>query len=65
MVFAGDRERQARQDAAPVDPHRARAAGTLVASLLGACEIEMFAQRVEQAYSRLDGQLALHPVEPQ
>src|SRR2546421_5119100 len=54
MAFAGDRKRQACQDTSPVDPDRACAAGPLVATLLGADKIQVFAQGVEQACARIE-----------
>src|SRR5215217_3577432 len=47
-ALEGGGERQARQDAPPVDEHRAGPALPLVAALLRAGEREPFAQRVEQ-----------------
>jgi hypothetical protein len=63
MAFAGDGQRQARQDASPIHPDRARAAGALVAALLGAGEVEALAQRVEQADPRLDPHHLSHTID--
>jgi hypothetical protein len=63
MAFAGDRERQAGKHASPVHPDRARAAGALVAVLLGARQIEVLAQRVEEADTRLDPQDVLDTID--
>ena len=46
------RERQARDDAPAVDQHRAGAALAVIATLLGAGQVEMLAQRVEQGRPR-------------
>src|SRR2546421_11168056 len=54
MAFAGDRKRQACQNTSPVNPERACAAGPLVATLLGAGKIQVFAQGVEQARARIE-----------
>ena len=43
-----DGEREAGIDAPSVDQHRAGAALAVIAALLGAGEVEMIAQRVEQ-----------------
>ena len=50
------RERQAREDAAAVEQHRARAALAVVAALLRAGDAELVAQRVEQGRPRVDGE---------
>src|SRR3954470_24846255 len=47
-----DRQREAGEHPPPVDPHRAGPAGALVAALLGAGEIQVLAQRVQQADPR-------------
>ena len=47
-----DCQRQAGIDAAVIDQHRAGAALPVIAALLGAGEIEMVAQRVQQRYPR-------------
>ncbi len=52
-----ERERQAGEHRAAVDHHRARAAVALVAALLGADEIEIVAERLEQRAPRVDGEL--------
>ena len=49
-----DRERQAGIDPPPVDQHRAGAALAVIAALLGAGQVEMVAQRVEQRRPRRD-----------
>src|SRR4029453_7731932 len=54
MTLAGNRQRQARQDPSPVHPDRARAAGALVAALLGARQTQLLAERVKQADTRLE-----------
>ena len=48
------RERQAGVDAAAVDDHRAGAALAVVAALLGAGEVQVLAQRVEQRRARVE-----------
>ena len=58
-----DREREARIDPPPVDQNGAGAALAVVAALLGAGEVEMETQRVEQRGPRRDGQLARDPVD--
>ena len=50
-------EHQAGLDRLAVEEHRAGAAGAAVADLLGAGEVEVVAQRVEQRHPRLDGHL--------
>ena len=52
------RQRQARQDALAVDQHRAGAAGALVAALLGAGEMQVLAQQVEQRCPDIDRKVA-------
>jgi hypothetical protein len=49
-------ERQTRVDAAPVEQHRASAALTVIATLLGSCEREMFPQSVEKSCPRIERQ---------
>src|SRR5260370_10947069 len=51
------RQRETRNDATPVDEHRARAARALIASFLRAGDVEMLAQRVEETRSRVEFQL--------
>ena len=53
-----DRERQARIDAPAVDDHRAGAALAVIAALLGAGEMQVLAQRVEQGGARVERELA-------
>jgi hypothetical protein len=53
-----DREAQAGIDAAAVDQHRAGAALALVAALLGAGQVQVFAQRVEERGAGVERQLA-------
>jgi hypothetical protein len=48
------RKREAAIDALPVDNHCAGAALPLIASLLGACEPEMFTQRIQQCRSGVE-----------
>jgi hypothetical protein len=45
---ARDREREARQHTMPIDNHDARATGALVASLLGARQLEGVPQRIQK-----------------
>src|SRR5438477_5463051 len=54
LTAVHDGERQAGVVAASVDQHGARAARSLIASLLRAGEIEMFAQRIEKCRARID-----------
>jgi hypothetical protein len=51
-------EAQAGVDAAAVDQHRAGAALALVATLLGAGQVQVFAQRVEQGGAGVERQFA-------
>ena len=57
-----DGEREAGIDAPSVDQDRAGAALAVVAAFLGAGEVEMVAQRIEQGRPRRDGQLAFSPL---
>ena len=61
-AFVHHRERQARVDAAAVDDHRAGAALALVAALLGAGQVQVLAQRVEQGGARVELQRARRAV---
>jgi hypothetical protein len=64
MSFVLHRERQARQDAlATVHQHGARPARSLVATFLGAEEVQMFAQQVQQGHARVRWQIRLHAVD--
>ena len=63
MAFTRDGKRQACQDTPPVNPDRASATRSLVASLLRAGEFEMLAERVQQAGSRLQIDQTLGPVD--
>ncbi len=54
VALVHHRERQARIDAPAVDDHRAGAALAVVAALLGAGEMQMLAQRVEQRGARIE-----------
>jgi hypothetical protein len=56
-------QREAAQDAAAVDEDRADTARSLVAALLGAGQVEPFAQQVEEADTGLDGDLGRSTVE--
>nr|GFD52666.1 hypothetical protein [Tanacetum cinerariifolium] len=47
------REREAGEDALAIDEDGAGAAGTLVASLLGARQMQRFAQQIEQRHPRI------------
>ena len=58
-----DGEREAGIDAPAVDQHRAGAALAVVAALLGAGEVEMLAQRVEQRRPGRDAQLVIDAVD--
>jgi hypothetical protein len=49
-------ERQTRVDAAPVEQHRASAALTVIATLLGSREREMFTQSVDKSCPRIERQ---------
>jgi hypothetical protein len=49
-------ERQTRVDAAPVEQHRASAALTVIATLLGSREREMFTQSVDKSCPRIEHQ---------
>ena len=57
LPLATGRQHGAREHGHAVDLHRAGAAGGVVASPLGAGQIEVLAQDVEQQLVRLDGQL--------
>src|SRR5260370_9893899 len=46
MAFAGDRKRQAGQDTSPVKPDGARTAGPLLAALVVAGTLQVFAQGI-------------------
>ena len=59
------RQCQARDDSLAVEKNRARTARALIAALLGAGEIEMIAQRVEQSRPRRDGKLCRFAVDRQ
>ena len=65
VALGGERERQAGEHAAPVDPDRARAAGALVAALLGPGQAQVLAQRVEQARARFERHRARGAVDVQ
>jgi hypothetical protein len=54
VALVHHRKRKTGDDAAPADHHRARAALALIAALLAAREIEMFAQRIEQRGPRIE-----------
>ena len=60
-----DGQRQAGIDAPAVDQHRAGAALAVVAALLGAGQVEVVAQRVEQGRPRRDLELRLDAVDGQ
>src|SRR5262249_36951093 len=53
------------QHSLPVEEHRARAAGSLVAALLRADQLEMISKRIEQRHSALETQPAITPVDLQ
>jgi hypothetical protein len=53
VALAGHRQGQAGEHSTSIDPDGTSAAGALVASLLRAGQVEVLAQRVEQADSRL------------
>ena len=53
VALVHDGERQARVDAPAVDQHRAGAALPVVAALLGAGQVQVLAQRVEQRRARV------------
>ncbi len=52
-------------DAPAVHEHRARAALAVVAALLGAREVQVLAQRVEQRHARVEHQLVHAPIHAQ
>ena len=59
-------ERKTAVHAPPVDVHGACAALAMVAALLGAGQVQAFAQRVEQGGARIGiGQLVLFAIHPQ
>ena len=60
-----DRQREAGIDPPPVDQHGAGAALAVIAALLGAGQIEMVAQRVEQGRPRRELELRLDAVDGQ
>ena len=60
-----DGEGETGDDPAAVHEHGARAALAVIAALLGAGEIEMIAQRVEQSRPRRDGKLCRFAVDRQ
>ena len=60
-----DRERQAGNDAPAVQQDGAGAAGAQVAALLGAGEIEVLAQDVEQRLARIEVELPGFAVDDQ
>ena len=57
VALVHHRERQAGVDPPAVDDHRAGAALAVVAALLGAGEMQMLAQRVEQRGARVELEL--------
>ena len=61
VAFVHDGERQAGIDPPPVDDHRAGAALAVVAALLGAGQVQMLAQRVEQRGARVELELVRLP----
>ena len=62
VALVHDRQREARRDPPPVDDHGARAALALIAPLLGAGEVQVLAQRVEQRRPRVELELAGYAV---
>ena len=60
-----EREREARQHRLAVEHHGAGAAVALVAALLGADEVEIVAERLEQRAPRVDRELDLGSADPQ
>ena len=60
VALVHDGERQARVDAPAVDQHRAGAALPVVAALLGAGQVQVLAQRVEQRCPRDPARGAAH-----
>ena len=58
VAFVHDRQRQAGIDALAVDQHGAGAALALVAPFLGAGQMQMLAQRVEQGRPRVEVEFA-------
>src|SRR4051794_32392984 len=65
MILDARRKSEARQHAPPVDQHRAGAALSLVATLLGAGQPQVLTQRIEQCRSHIecDAMLALVDLE--
>ena len=51
------RQREARQDTLAIDQHRARAARSLVAALLGAGQVQMLAEMIQQRHARIAGRV--------
>ena len=60
-----NRERQAGENPLPVHIHRARAALALIAALLGAGQVQVLPQGIEQGHAGLQGQGPLLPVDIQ
>ena len=61
VALVHHRQRQAGVDPPPVDDHRAGAALAVVAALLGAGEMQMLAQRVEQRGAGIDRRVHARP----
>ncbi len=64
-LLVRDGEGQAAIDAPPVEQDGAGAALPVVAALLGACECEPLAQRIQQSGAGINGQMVGGPVHPQ
>ena len=62
-AFVLDGECEAREDAFPVDQHRAGTARALVAALLRAGQIQMIAECVEKAHARIERDVVHGPVD--
>jgi hypothetical protein len=62
VALVHDRESQAGGYPSPIDDHRARAASALITALLGAGQMQVLAQCVEQGGSRIELKLPACPV---
>ena len=59
----GDRQSKARIDTPAVDQHRAGAALPVVATLFGAGELQVLAQRIEERDARVEAELMIAAVD--
>jgi hypothetical protein len=62
FALVHDGKGQATVDPAPLDDHRAGAALAMVAALLGAGEVQMLAQRIQQGGARVELQMHVAPI---